>query len=72
MNIKRNYGPLATEDKEVDVFNGEGYFLCRTSFPPSARVIKGDLVYSYFVDEEQGIEYVQRFRIKNYDDLPKK
>ena len=59
-------------DKEVDVFSREGYFLCRTTLPPNTRVIKGDLVYSSFGDEEQGIEYTQRFRIKNYADLPKK
>ena len=72
MNIKRNCGPLATVDKEVDVFSREGHFLFRTALPPNARVIRGGLVYSYLVDEEQGVEYAQRFRIKNYADLPKK
>jgi hypothetical protein len=72
VDIKRNYGPIAVGDKEVDVFSREGYFLCRTALPPNTRVIKGDLIYTYFVDEEQGVEYAQRFRIKNYGDLPKK
>jgi hypothetical protein len=54
----------------VDVFSRDGYFLYRTALPPNTRVIKGDLIYTYFVDEEQGIEYAQRFRIKNYGDLP--
>ncbi|MDH4197110.1 MAG: 6-bladed beta-propeller [Candidatus Aminicenantes bacterium] len=72
LSVKRGFGPVATADKEVDVFSRDGYYLCRTALPPNARVIRGDLVYSYFVDEEQGIEYAQRFRIRNYSDLPKK
>ena len=69
--IKRNYGPVGTEDKQVDVFSREGRFLFRTALPPNTRLIKGDLIYTYVVDEDQGLEYVQRFRIKNYADLPK-
>jgi hypothetical protein len=68
---KRGYGPIATEDKLFDVFSGEGRFLFRTALPPNTRVIRGDLVYTFYVDEEQGLEYVQRFRIKNYAALPK-
>jgi hypothetical protein len=33
-------------------------------------VIRGGLVYSYSVDEDRGLEYAQRFRIKNYVNLP--
>jgi hypothetical protein len=69
--IKRNYGPVGTEDKQVDVFSREGRFLFRTALPPNTRLIKGDLIYTYVVDEDQGLEYVQRFRIKNYTALPK-
>jgi len=69
---KRGYGPIATEDKLFDVFSGEGRFLFRTALPPNTCVIRGDLVYTYYVDEEQGLEYAQRFRIKNYADLPMK
>jgi hypothetical protein len=68
---KRGYGPIATEDKLFDVFSGEGRFLFRTALPPNTRVIRGDLVYTFYIDEEQGLEYVQRFRIKNYAALPK-
>jgi len=69
--IKRGYGPIATEDKQVDVFSREGQFLFQTALPPNTRVIRGDLIYTYYVDEEKGLEYVQRFRIKNYAGLPK-
>ena len=68
---KRGYGPIATEDKLFDVFSSEGRFLFRTALPPNTRLIKGDLIYTYVVDEDQGLEYVQRFRIKNYAALPK-
>jgi len=68
---KRGYRPIATEDKLFDVFSSEGRFLFRTALPPNTRVIRGNLVYTFYVDEEQGLEYVQRFRIKNYTALPK-
>ena len=64
-------GPVATEDKQVDVFSREGRFLFQTALPPNTRTIRGDLIYTYYVDEDQGLEYVQRFRIKNYAGLPK-
>jgi hypothetical protein len=67
---KRNYGPIATEDIRFDVFSPEGIYLFRADLPPNTRAIREGLVYSYFVDEDQGLEYAQRFRIKNYADLP--
>ena len=69
---KRGYGPIATGDKQFDVFSREGTFLFSAALPPNTRVIRGDLVYSYLIDEDQGLEYAQRFRIKNYANLPKK
>ena len=69
---KKGYGPVATTDKRYDVFGPEGTFLFRAALPPNTRVIRDGLVYSYFVDEDQGLEYAQRFRIKNYADLPVK
>ncbi len=69
---KRGYGPIATEDKQFDVFSREGVFLFRAALPPNTRVIRSGLVYTYFIDEDQGLEYAQRFRIKNYANLPVK
>jgi hypothetical protein len=69
---KRGYGPIATEDKRFDVFSREGIFLFRAALPPNTRLIRDGLVYSYSLDEDQGLEYAQRFRIKNYADLPVK
>ena len=68
---KRGFGPTETENKQFDVFSREGVFLFRTALPPNTRMIDRDLVYGYFVDEDEGLEYAQRFRIKNYADLPK-
>jgi hypothetical protein len=70
--IKRGFGPVATEDKRFDVFSREGTFLFRASLPPNTRLIQGGLVYSYSIDEDQGLEFAQRFRIKNYVNLPVK
>jgi len=72
MNVegKRGFGPIATQNKRCDVFSREGAFLFRTELPPNARAIGGGYVYSYLVDEDAGLEYVQRFRIKNYSALP--
>jgi hypothetical protein len=69
---KRGYGPIATEDKRFDVFSREGVFLFRAALPPNTRLIQDGRVYSYLVDEDQGLEYAQRFRIKNYVNLPVK
>jgi hypothetical protein len=69
---KWGFGPVATENKRFDVFSPEGIFLFRAALPPNTRVIREGLVYTYFVDEDQGLEYAQRFRIKNYADLPVK
>ena len=74
MNLggKRGYGPIAFENMRCDVFSSEGMFLFCADLPPNARVIRDGLVYSYSVDEDQGLEFAQRFRIKNYADLPVK
>jgi len=69
---KRGYGPIATEDKQFDVFSREGTFLFRAALPPNTRHIRDGLVYSYSVDEDQGLEFAQCFRITNYAGLPVK
>ena len=69
---KRGYGPIATEAKRFDVFSSDGIFLFRAALPPNTRVIGDGFAYSYFVDEDQGLEFAQRFRIKNYANLPLK
>jgi 6-bladed beta-propeller len=71
-SVKRGFGPVAAEDKQFDVFSREGTFLFRASLPPNTRLIRDGLVYSYSVDEDRGLEFAQRFRIKNYADLPVK
>lgn len=72
MIVKKGFGPMEMDDRISDVFSREGRFLFQTSLPPNTRVIKGDRIYGYFVDEDQGLEYARRFRIRNYQDLPRK
>jgi len=72
LTIKRGFGPVSTGEKQFDVFSREGAFFFRAALPGNTRVIMDGCVYSYSVDEDQGIEYAQRFRIRNYADLPNK
>jgi len=62
-------GPVDRENLQADVFAKEGYFLFRTTLPPNTKVIRNGYLYAYAVDEEKGMEYVKRFRIKNWEDL---
>ncbi len=63
----RGYGPIDKAEKEVDVFSQEGYYLYRTVLPPNTTVIKDGYLYSFDLDEDNGIEYIKRFKIKNWD-----
>jgi len=65
----RGYGPTDKEGKEVDVFSKEGYYLYKTTLPPNTCVIKNGFIYAYHLDEEEGLESVRRYRIKNWDEI---
>lgn len=65
----RGYGPLDVEEKQMDVFNEEGYFLFTTTLPPNTWVIRDRYIYVHSLDEEEGIEYVIRYKINNWDKL---
>jgi hypothetical protein len=64
-------GPVDKEDLQVDVFSREGYFLFRAVLPPNTKVIRDGYLYAYAVDEEKGMEYAKRYRIKNWENLKK-
>jgi hypothetical protein len=64
-------GPADRENKNVDVFNKEGHFLFKTTLPPNTCVIKDGYLYAYAVDEEKGMEYAKRYKIKNWEELGK-
>jgi len=61
------YGPLDIMDKDVDIFSQDGYFLYRTNLPPNTSVIKDGFLYTREVNEDEGMEYVKRYKIKNWD-----
>lgn len=68
----RGYGPLDVEEKQMDVFSEEGYFLFTTKLPANTWVIRDGFIYAHTLDEEQGMEYVIRYKINNWDQLKTK
>jgi len=56
---------------EVDVFSRDGYYLYKTIIPHGTYVIKNGYLYAHVVDEDAAMEYVRRFRIKNWDKIKK-
>jgi hypothetical protein len=64
-------GPVERENKDVDVFNKEGHFIFTTTLPPNTCVIKDGYIYGYAVDEDKGMEYAKRYKIKNWEELGK-
>lgn len=71
--IQRNncFGDIEYEKwkKKVDVFSKEGRFLYRTELPPNTRVIRNGLLYCYEMNEDAGMEFVKRYKIKNWDQI---
>ncbi|MDW7761218.1 MAG: 6-bladed beta-propeller [Acidobacteriota bacterium] len=69
--VQRNmaYGRIMVEirEKEVDVFDRTGRFLYRTRLPANTRAIRDGLLYCWELNEEEGMEYVKRYRILNWD-----
>jgi hypothetical protein len=65
----RGKGSIDISEKEVDIFNKDGYFLYKTTLPRNTRVIKDGFLYSYKADEEGGFESVLRYKIKNWDQI---
>jgi len=72
--VQRNYadgirgrGPTDIRDKEIDIFSKGGYFLYKMTLPANTCVIKDGLLYAYKIDEDRAMEYVKRYRIKNWD-----
>jgi hypothetical protein len=63
----RGYGPIDRAEKEVDIFSPEGYYLYRAVLPPNTKVIKDGYLYSFDLNEEEAIEYIKRFKIKNWN-----
>jgi len=67
----RGYGPIDTAKKEVDILSPDGYFLYRSSLPPNTSIIKNGYLYTRELDEDEGMEYVKRYKIKNWEQIKK-
>jgi hypothetical protein len=63
----RGYGPIDKAEKEVDIFSPKGYYLYRAVLPRNTKVIKDGYLYSFDLNEEEAIEYIKRFKIKNWN-----
>jgi len=59
------------KEKEVDIFSKNGYYLYKTSLPKHTYVIKMGYLYALIIDEDEGMELVKRFKIKNWDQIKK-
>lgn len=70
--IIRGYGPFEKIPKRVDIFGKDGYFLYESILPPNTWAIKGGFLYTRDLDEEEGTEYVVRFRVKNWGAIKEK
>ena len=74
--VQRNhcYGNIKVEvkNKIVDVFSKEGYYLFKTELPANTCVIRNDLVYCFERNEEEGTEYIKRYKIIDWDQLKQK
>ncbi|MDH5466323.1 MAG: 6-bladed beta-propeller [Candidatus Aminicenantes bacterium] len=68
-NMTTEGGPIDRTDKEVDVFNNDGYYLFKTTLPANTYVIRDGLLYVYVLDEEEGGEYVKRYKIRNWGQI---
>jgi hypothetical protein len=68
--VQTNHAESQLEvDKEVDIFSQEGYYLYKAVIPHMTRLIKNGFLYTSFVDEKKAVEYVKRFRIKNWEQI---
>lgn len=66
-NQIKDKGANDKRDKEIDVFSKDGYFLFKTTLPANTCVIRDGYIYQHALDEEEGGEYVKRYRIRNWD-----
>jgi hypothetical protein len=62
-------GPTDDYDKQVDVFSQDGHFLFTSVLPANTVLIKKGFLYSYEIDEDEGGEYIKRYKIENWENL---
>jgi hypothetical protein len=65
--------PFPLDDPSIfayDVFSRNGRFLYHFQVPVQVVVVRTGRLYGIVRDESTGLEYVKRYRIKNWDKLP--
>ncbi len=67
--VQTNRQGREAAEKEIDLFSRDGYFLYKTKLPAYTHVIKNGFLYAYVVDEEDAMEYVKRYKIKNWEQI---
>jgi len=53
----------------IDVFSPDGIYLYRTQLPFSPNYFRGGSVYDFFTSDETGETVINRYRIKNWDQI---
>ncbi len=69
VQTNKTWGEDEVKEKKVDIFSKNGYYLYKTSLPKQTYVIKNGFVYAHIIDEDEGLEMVKRFKIKNWDQI---
>ena len=70
---KRNYvlrSELRSKIK-YDVFSRDGHYLYETSLPRNTYVIRLGFLYARLEEDEEGLECVKRYKIKNWSEIKK-
>ncbi len=67
--VRTNRQERESVEMEIDLFSKDGYFLYKTKLPAYTHVIKKGFLYAYVVDEDAGMEYVKRYKIKNWEQI---
>ncbi|MCJ7680229.1 MAG: 6-bladed beta-propeller, partial [Candidatus Aminicenantes bacterium] len=66
-------GSVLQQDAPVilDIFSRDGFYLYRTSLPFNPEIIRSGYAYDIFTSQETGDVRINRYRIKNWDQIRK-
>ena len=68
--VQRNYISRSKLGSiKYDIFSKDGHFLYETSLPRYTYVIRNGFLYVRLEEDDEGLECVKRFRIKNWDQI---
>jgi len=68
--VQRNPGKRRENGIRVfDIFSRDGYYLYRATIPIPPLIIENGYLYASIMNEDTGEELVQRFKIKNWEQI---